>query len=292
MPSAPYESCWPAISSVAVCEVTEYTPPFVAQLEKFAHIMSFGFPSVPDVRLNLSPLVEVVCQVRFPLLLRIAGERPVEFQELLRDRFPEMSVEQSVLFKLSPPEPPTPIDAPPTIYRLSTADGQTSVSLASDFFALTTHSYTHWRDFAELLDQVQQAAIDVYHLPYSSRIGLRYINRIAPERLGVSGRANTLGLIRPELTAPLRAEPLMASNEMLTQLVLSDGLERLAIRVGFGADDSGSFILLDYDRFVEGQLPLAGVMERCRQYHDEIYNAFRWSIPEDQLPHFGPRPVE
>src|SRR5574337_374512 len=254
--------------------------------------MPFEFPAMPDVRLDRAPLVEVVCQVRFPPILRIASEQPVELQERLRARFPQVGAEQKVLFLFSPTTPPKSIDTQATIYRFATAEGQAAVSLATDFFALTTHSYTHWRDFAEMLDLVQQAAQAVYRLPYATRIGLRYINRLVPDRLGVHGRENILKLIRPELTAPLRAEPLTTSNEMLMQTVLDDGPERMAIRVGFGANESGSFILLDFDRFVEGQIGLDDLMERCRQYHDTIYNAFRWSIPEEQLSHFGPRPVE
>jgi len=254
--------------------------------------MAFDFPPVPDVRLDLAPLMEVVCQVRFPPILRIANEQPAEFQERIRAQFPQMGIEQGMLVKFAPPAPPLPIDTQPAIYRFSSADGQTAVSLATDFFALSTQAYTHWRDFAQLFDLVQQAASEVYRLPYATRIGLRYINRVRPDRLGVDGRENILGLIRPELTAALRVAPLTAANAMLSQITWSQGAERLVLRVGFGADESAAFILLDFDHFVEGQTALDDLMARCGRYHDTIYNAFRWSIPAEQLTRFGPRPVE
>jgi uncharacterized protein (TIGR04255 family) len=42
------------------------------------------FPEVDDIRLQRVPLTEVIGQVRFPPILRIANENPVEFQEKIR----------------------------------------------------------------------------------------------------------------------------------------------------------------------------------------------------------------
>jgi len=52
------------------------------------------FPVQKDVRLLKSPLNEVICQVRYPPVLRIAEENPIGFQERLRGQFPELRVEQ------------------------------------------------------------------------------------------------------------------------------------------------------------------------------------------------------
>lgn len=254
--------------------------------------MSFNFPSIADVHLENAPLAEVVCQVRFPPILRIANEQPAEFQERIRAHFPQTAAEQSLLVKVSLTSPPTALDAQPTIYRFSTPDGDMVASLGVDFYALSTEHYTHWKDFAELLDLVQRSAREVYRLPFSTRIGLRYVNRLTPKAVGLSGKADALNMVRPEMTALLSVGPLSDSNEMLAQVVLADGGERLTIRVGFGIGKDDSFVLLDFDRFAEGQLPLDDLNDRCQQYHDTIYNAFRWSIPETQWRRFGPQPVE
>lgn len=64
--------------------------------------MTIKFPSKPDIPLKKAPLMEVVCQVRFPPILRINTEEPSEFQEEIRDRFPKIEIEQGFLLRLPP----------------------------------------------------------------------------------------------------------------------------------------------------------------------------------------------
>ena len=53
------------------------------------------FPPVEEVQLRRSPLREVICQVRFPPLLRIVNGYPVDFQERIRQHFPELGTEHA-----------------------------------------------------------------------------------------------------------------------------------------------------------------------------------------------------
>ena len=41
-----------------------------------------------------SPLVEVICQLRFPAILAINTKEPAEFQEAVRRSFPRYAVRQ------------------------------------------------------------------------------------------------------------------------------------------------------------------------------------------------------
>ena len=68
------------------------------------------FPSSEDVRLKNAPLAEVICQVRFPPVLRIGSEQPADFQERIRGRFPQLGVEQGMVVRMAPleGEPPWP----------------------------------------------------------------------------------------------------------------------------------------------------------------------------------------
>ena len=61
--------------------------------------MALNFPQHPDIPLSAPPLAEVICQVRFPPILRIVREEPSDFQERVRDRFPLLEVEQGVVVK-------------------------------------------------------------------------------------------------------------------------------------------------------------------------------------------------
>lgn len=252
--------------------------------------MALFFPHVPDVRLENSPLVEVICQVRFPPILRIAKEEPSEFQEAVRDRFPELAPEQAVLLKI--PEIGSGgelgVDAMPRLYRFRTADGTSSISLSSDFYALSTSKYTNWGDFGSDLGLAHDTARTVYKLPYATRIGVRYINRLTFENTGANDAAELLGIVRQELTALVTSEGWSAPQELLSQLVLLDEQAKLTFRTVYGTEDAKPFFVLDMDYFEEGKLPLDDLIERANRYHQKIYDAFRWSILPDKFAVFGP----
>ena len=137
--------------------------------------MSLNFPSKPDIQLENPPLVEVVCQVRFPPILRIASEEPSEFQERIRDQFPNVELEHGFLVRVpGPGAMGTPTAEPQTrTYRFRTPDAQTAISLAVDFYALSSNRYSHWEEFAKYLRSTHEAIQHVYKPTYSMRIGLR-----------------------------------------------------------------------------------------------------------------------
>jgi len=165
------------------------------------------------------------------------------------------------------------------------------VSLALNFYALSTVSYTHWADFLDLLQFVNQAAREVYDLPYAVRVGLRYINHLTFENTGTSSVAELWEILRPELTMLLRSECWDEPVEMLSQLLLAaDENERLTLRSGFKSGEKPIF-LLDFDYYAEGNISLENLPFLCQRYHDMIYNAFRWCIREERLVVFDPVPV-
>ena len=251
------------------------------------------FPQREDVRLERAPLAEVICQVRFPPILRIASEQPVAFQEWVREQFPQLEVEQDMVVRMAPLEATLPSVKPePHIFRFKSPDGNTTVSLALNFYALSTTSYTHWKDFLELLQLVNEAAREVYNLPYAVRVGLRYINRLTFENTGASSVRELLAILRPELTVLLRGDCWDEPLQMLNQLLLTGGEdERLTLRSGFRGGDEAVF-LLDFDYYAEGNIALENLSALCQRYHDVIYNAFHWCIREEKLAVFAPIPAD
>jgi len=247
------------------------------------------FPEKEDVRLERPPLKEVICQVRFPIILRVASEQPVEFQERIRGYFPQMQIEQGVLVEVEPLGTSAPSIKPQRrIYRFKSPDGRTLASLAPDFYALSTHAYTHWRDFLALFQRVSDAAREVYGIPYSIRVGLRYINELTFENTGVDAVEGLWDIPREELTLLMRSECWDTPLESLTQLLLAgEEQERLTLRTGFKGGEKPAF-LLDLDYFVEGKIPLDALIDQCNQFHEVIYNAFRWCIRDDKLEAFLP----
>jgi len=247
------------------------------------------FPEREDIRLERSPLKEVICQVRFPIILRVASEQPSEFQDRIRELFPEMEIEQGLLLKVEPLGSSAPDVRPQAkIYRFKSPDGKTLASLAPDFYALSTNAYTHWADFLALFGRVSDAVCEVYRIPYGMRVGLRYINELTFDNTGVDTVEDLWDIPREELTLPMRSECWDTPLESLTQLLLAgEEQERLALRTGFKAGEKPTF-LLDLDYFVEGRIPIEALIDLCDRFHEVIYNAFRWCIREDKLEAFLP----
>ncbi|MDY7079701.1 MAG: TIGR04255 family protein [Chloroflexota bacterium] len=250
------------------------------------------FPERDDVRLERAPLAEVICQVRFPSVLRIANEQPVAFQERIRGQFPQLGIEHGVLVQMAAPGTEPPSTEPKSrIFRFKSLDEHTVVSLGLNFYALSTTSYTHWADFLGNLQLISQAAHEIYDLPYAVRVGLRYINHLTFENTGTSNIVELLEILRPELTVLLQDDCWDEPLEMINHLSLAgDDDERLTLRSGFRGGKEPVF-LLDFDYYIEGNLPLGNLPTLCQRYHDVIYNAFRWCIQEDKLAVFAPIPV-
>jgi len=253
--------------------------------------MSLNFPSKSDVQLENAPLAEVVCQVRFPPILRISAEEPTAFQERIRDAFPLVDLEHAFVLRVPGPGAKETPSAEPkaSIYRFHTPDKQTTISLAADFYAVSTTAYTHWRDFARVLGMVHEAAVQVYRPAYATRIGLRYINRLTLQSTGCQTIADLLSVLRAKLTAPIRNPAWGEAVEMHCRLVLPNGPARLTMGTVFETQGDEPAFVLDLDYFEEGRLDLGGLIERCARYNEVIYRAFRWAIREDKLEIFKPR---
>jgi len=144
------------------------------------------FPDAPRVIYKKNPLDRVICQLRFPPILRIEKDTPVEFQEHIRDEFPEFKVKHELVLPLSlkkhkenSAEVPQQIVPTETInYEFSSEDNCWTVNLTRTFLALTTKKYTRRSDFNEHLKGPLTALLDIYKPAYFSRLGLRYVDII------------------------------------------------------------------------------------------------------------------
>lgn len=251
--------------------------------------MPIEFPAVEEVPLAAPPLDEVVCQVRFPPILRIANEEPVEFQELIRGRFPELQKKHSFQLQLTEPGNPNPSSAEskPIIYVFANSANNAQVSLSPGFYAVSTGDYSGWNNFLEDLGLVHEMVGRTYQPAYATRIGLRYINRITTTNTGATTSEELLGLVRAELTATLRGKVWENASEMAGVVNFSAPPAQMNLRYGYEVNESVPALLLDFDYFEEGQIDLEEVLERCAAYHEFIYRAFRWTVRDEALKQFG-----
>ena len=252
--------------------------------------MPLNFPIVEDVHLANAPLREVICQVRFPILLRIAHEEPAALQERIRARFPMLETERGVVIEMEQLKPGERAGFSPPVYRFHNPDRTCTVSLAPDFYALSTTSYRHWADFADHLAYAANAAQDVYATPYATRIGLRYIN-VLDHTFSPSGEfGGVLELLRDELTVMLKSDAILSPELAMQRIQATTDEDRFVFRYGLfheGTPPEPRF-MLDFDLYTEGNMNLDSLLARCDRYHQIIYSAFRWCIADGKLDVFQP----
>lgn len=136
-----------------------------------------------------APVHEVICQLRFPPILSINNVEPADFQETIRDEFPQYICKQETpaprITGLGSPNPQVERQAPISNYHFFSADGVWKLNLTRDFIALSTLRYPGWEAFARHLDKPLASFIQIYKPAYFQRVGLRYLNILSRAKLGL-----------------------------------------------------------------------------------------------------------
>ncbi len=236
-------------------------------------------------RYRKNQLAEVICQFRFPEILSISNQDPVEFQEAIREEYPRFQRRQElpapkitgVPGSLSLQNQPVTIN-----YQFATADNVWRVNLTGKFISLTCTNYYSWEDFAAHLDKPLAAFIQIYKPAYFDRVGLRYLNFISRRDLELEGTPYSR-LMAPCYLGPLAdeeiQEPMVARCGVDAELVLRGGC-RVKLHAGPGVVKRGGVsdrevkFVFDQDLFLPGQLPVnlsAGALHTLHSQADAIF---------------------
>ena len=261
------------------------------------------FPETERVIYRNNPLHQVICQLRFPPILRIEKETPADFQENIRHTFPEyriaydetigqlpqnisQTLPSEVRELLSPKSNPR--------YQFLTRDGTWTVSLTRDFVALETQEYVRWEAFREYLELVLNCLMDVYQPVYLTRLGLRYKNVIDRKRLGLQDSAwrelisdFVLGQFAPEETMNRVVEQ---HGRSLLELNNKGDMVRLeyGLVTDKAADIPRKLYLLDHDFYTNEEIDANDVIRKLEGYNSLNRRLFRWCIQERLHTAMGP----
>lgn len=243
------------------------------------------FSHEPRCVYSRNQLGEVICQLRFPEILSIEANLPVEYQDAIRDEFPRYSARK---------EAPAPkIMGTPgnlnlqnlpatTNYQFASADGVWRVNLTGKFISLSCTRYTRWEEFAQKLDKPLAAFIRIYKPAYFERVGLRYLNFFSRKELGLEGTPFSelfqpcyLGLLSEEDVA----EQNVQRNAVDAELSIRGGC-KVKLHAGPGlvkrngqADNEVKFIF-DQDLYMAGNVPAnvsAGALQTLHSQADSIF---------------------
>lgn len=251
-------------------------------------------PPPAEVPLPRAPLVRVIAQVRFPLIISIERREFIApLQEVLRASYPVLRSEQTqeLAVNLRGPTPP----AAQTVWRFSDVEGHWRVSLAPEFIALETTAYTRRTDFMSRLRDVVQALHEHVGLKVVDRLGLRYIDRVeGPDFKDIAQlvRSEMLGIA----TTPLAAHVRHSLCETLLELKGASLLARWGNLPPDATVDPAAIEpiqvpswILDLDMFSAESFDfeLEPLMDRAHSHAERLYTFFRWAVTEEFLRRYG-----
>lgn len=249
--------------------------------------MTALFPETPREHYAKAPLVQVVCQLKFPKLLRIETSLPAEFQELIRGRFPLMQQVSNLPVNL-PPEVSLMLgqQASQANYQFTTEDGSYTVALSSESLSLTALAYISWDLFVEHLTPAIEALNKIYTPSFFNRAGLRYVDAIDRSKLGLAD-APWSRLLKPQLLGELSIPEFELSLEGLAQRALRlnnpDGTGSILLQHGIAQkmNSSEPVYFIDIDFFSEKKIEVQNAIDTLTHFNRLAGNAFRWCITDE-----------
>lgn len=258
------------------------------------------FPESDRVVYDTNQLVEVICEVRYPQILRIDSEIPAGFQDRIRSEYPITEKGPCVKFEL-PRELAKALplelnfgDGPP-VYSFSTPDKAWSVGLTSGSLSVSTRTYQRWEDFKRHLDGPLSAFVEEYKPAFFSRVGLRYRNVISPKALGLDEselptllKRHIAGVLAdPEIAPGIRG----ATQQLVFELPDDVGLARVTHGLATRSEPPERCYAIDNDLFTEAQVEVTNAVERLDLFNAIAARIFRWCISDRLHAAMGPRLV-
>ena len=178
-------------------------------------------------------------------------------------------------------------------YDFSTSNRNRKVSLTPSFIALTEHAYSRWESFREAFSVVEAAFSEVYQPDNYSRVGLRYINWIDREKLGLSSDPWSPTL-NSDLTGFL-GDADYASNVVETRnmVIFHDFPQEGAMtRIQHGlwkppnADDYK--YVIDTDTYIEKRVGIKDALAILDEFNLRQWHIFQWAIGSELRDTLGP----
>jgi uncharacterized protein (TIGR04255 family) len=266
------------------------------------------FPDSPRVIYDRNPLAEVICQFKFPTILRIGSGDIANFQDMIRAEYPLYELkEPSLEFVNLPKELTTIFEQLPfpkmggaVTHKFSTKDKNRFISLSQDFLAFADTNYRQWESFRKEVEKAESALQKNFKPAFYSRIGLRYKDLIDPTELGAGKdiQGKKWGdLLQSHITGEL-GDKHVGDNiaETRTRSVIQipeiEGanvtlVHGLVKRVG-----KPEYYLIDADFALEKLEGINGAIEILDKFNRLAGRLFRWTITDTLHKAMGPQTIK
>ena len=248
------------------------------------------FPKVKRIIYKRNLLDTVICQVRFPPILKIDTETPAAFQEEVRSLYPNLKESSELLYvrveqSQSPAEDLQQIRGPRDTknYAFASEDEKWTVNLTRNFLALSTKDYIRWEDFIGRFEKALKVFVGIYEPTSFTRVGLRYIDVIVRSKLGMVG-VDWGELIQDYISGVLVVDSIkgeIRSYENNFQVAIEgEGLVRVITKTVQSSESGEPCYVIDSDFSSNRRIKHEEVFPILNSFHDCALNLFRWCIKD------------
>lgn len=261
------------------------------------------FPESERVLYKNNPLVEVICQFRYPTILRIREGQLSDFQERIRDDYsvyseqqPSIGIQSQVPKELAAiiEQVNFPIPRGLVTHRFSTKDSKRFISLRDESMALAETKYERWESFKEEIVKAETALKKVYNPAFYSRIGLRYRDIISRSDLKLTN-VKWKNLLKPHILAVLDDQDVSEAIQKIQTRAIIKILEipdaQITLTHGLTIRNNEECYLIDADFSVERKEGINGTYEILERFHWLAGWLFRWAIMEELHNAMEPRAI-
>jgi uncharacterized protein (TIGR04255 family) len=249
-------------------------------------------PDFPHTVYQKNLLEQVICQLRFPPILKIDVQAPFEFQDIIRQAYPLFSTANESQLDLPfgsaallPPGAMAMPAADKMNYHFFSEDEAWTVNLGSNFIALSSNTYPYWQPFRQHLELPLHTLLDIYHPAFFMRAGLRYVNVIRRSALGL-GSQPWSELIQPQIAGILASKDIaveaVQKNLTTNEIRLGAGqtLARLVHGLASDRTTGEQIYLMDLDLFSETRIEITDVLNRLDEFNQQAWKLFNWCISD------------
>ncbi|KYC36173.1 hypothetical protein WA1_41295 [Scytonema hofmannii PCC 7110] len=247
-------------------------------------------PNYERVIYEYNPLIEVIAQLRFPTILRITSQQPVDFQDSVRFDYPIFEASRNLPIPNELSNLLTQFSSNITsdlTYHFKSEDLSWQLSIDKDSITLVTTKYERYENFIKKLKIAVEIFEKIYNPLFYSRVGLRYRDLIIRSKLNI--QKEWTELIPKHIASELHTPEIAASiQNFIKNLQLKTEFGQVNFNHGFvmvrdtekGVDETA--YLLDADFFTEDKIERGEYLWNIlNQSNRTARNLFRWSITDD-----------
>lgn len=233
----------------------------------------------------------VICQIRFPPILKIESDIPTEFQDRIRTYFP--NYERKVEYGIDLSSNIENMNSVMLIKKLnkqtaninhefSTIDGNCKINMGKTFIAISMIKYPRWEEFKEAFLRPLTLFIEFYNPMIFTRIGLRYIDVIDRKELNLEEipwieliNHHVLGLIGSD-----KYERLNSFNTNQEICLENNSFVRIMTTCAINDKSQDSCLLIDSDFYCNANVAIQEYDNYLEYLHNESTGYIHWVMKD------------